>query len=400
MKHYGLLTLKHLFALFSIVGGHWLNGQYKKGIFFSLLLLALAWIGAKGTLDLFGYYIRYIITQDNIQIFYTDHPLLFMIFPLVALAIIVATLLSYYHYWKDLRSAPPKMPSLTFRCIYALLLTFAMLAVPISSGVGIFTTLEHYHMFNGSVLVSSLKSDWSRSLKFAENKLEASQHHLEPGDGKIHGTLMYQQKPVSNAGLYIRWQGVEESSWVRTDAMGAFKISLPLGRWHIQMISVSGEKKDADLAAGWLSSVGSQPIDAELGLQIDVKKDHIAELNLQFSDPIKLLFPAPAKFEQPISISDGQIRWQEVEGAQSYKVEIHRFNGPVGKAKLGGYNSMSEVASRVTMNHDFIALNAFHHVHNPQKKNEYTVTVIARDVYGQVISETSSRAREEHSFLV
>jgi len=380
MKKLTISILKHLFALVSIVGGHWLNGQYKKGVLFSLLLIPLFWVSRNNSgYHPFSLYIRHVIAQDNVQVFYTDYPLLFATFPAFIGIIVLIILASYYTYWRDAHNnkATLEAASLTMRCFYALLLPFAMIGAPLSSTVAISEQLRLFNQLDGNLVISSFKSVWRRNIEFTEQINEPTMHHLGSGNGTLLASVTYRNQPLTNITFSIMWQEAKVRTWARSDAYGNITLSLPTGTWHIREIDISGADSIEGVNELPLSSAGTQSI-TPAGLELTLRANAPETLSLQLKPPLELLFPESTQTNQTVAIDDGAIRWQPDPQAHTYRIELYRY-------RQNSFDS-NPIASRTTENPGSLPIKAFYHVVDPHDQPAYLAKVVAMDTYGQVVS--------------
>lgn len=398
-------TVTFLVALFSGVGGHFLNRRWDRAVIFIGVLTLWA---VSGYLLVFGVQFKILNSGDPSLDFtpaiYTATAYI-LVFALLWLASIVVTIrdsgatlarLDYHWTWG--------------KTIGALVLSLIAVCALVFAGFSastVITSKGKNDIVNVILAKQKSKQD-SRFWKQLYYGRPATKRHLPPpptGKGYLVGKISYRGKPVPGVQLDVVLNRRYRARGLVTNRRGGFILRLPPGEWYLTAIETfkwprKPAGKSLTLIGGHEASLHNStyrlyPYWKKQGLAITVsKRPPKKPVLITISPFVELIWPDPDLYKNQTIIKDGTIKWRAYPRAHDYVVTIRQITRQ-GEGQLSTYRIISRRVHKRT----YLSLAGLAHIKETDAEAEYVVEVMAFDKGGRLLGR-SERNLDRGTFVL
>lgn len=385
--------LSPLLSLFTAVGGHLLNHRPDLVLlFFVLLLLAITLPMYVVPMYLFNTADTDYASLKNLS--GTISQILSVSLGILLVASAVVSLLK-----ADAATTLPRI-SVSGK-VGGLLATFISL-VMIAWTVSAYNLLHNIRLNNGTIASVSDESDGSAITFRHSNHFhhyvrysnewvdEAGLAPLPNGDSYLTGRITYQGEPAKGVSLFAIVNSRYRSQAVTTGNDGYFHITVANGKWTVNRIELTGWKQrpdtgDLTITAGIdptlsKSMYRSGPNFNSPGLTLQATEAQTFQSDLTLAMHDIPVITNPAKLKQKSDPNSDIIKWEPVNGASHYQLQLH-------ETKRDGNSTSYYPTVWFNTDNTNVALSQFKSVDNGDSvDNEYTVKIFAFDGQGKLLS--------------
>jgi hypothetical protein len=394
------MIIKILAAVFTGIGGHFLNRRWDKAILFFCLFL-FYWAAVYAFL-FFSFQDTSVHPEKMLQKIEETTKILSTVF---SSGIFILWIISIIVTISDSRmSNHSNIVKWTKSGIAGASLTsflsFLFLAFTASSFVST-TKSQIIHTEDSSEtdFPSHSLNNFYEYLYFGSNPPDSYKLPLPPaGNGALRGRILYQSKTAEAVSLDIVLNGKYRAKNITTDSDGIFTVNLPFGDWTINSIqteSWQNKPEDGDFTLyyggeekfrGKNYSRHANSLREGFTINIDENEETV-HLNIIISPDIKLLWPDQNKDRIHATITD-TLSWEKYPSASTYYVEIKKIR------REGRTTYFDQITSRILSNKTTLPLSSLKHVKtNKKEKNEYAADIFAFSEDGTLIAEFSESYR-------
>jgi hypothetical protein len=385
------MIFKILAAIFTGIGGHYMNRRWDKAILFLCLFIFYA-------VAVYAGFYYALLNRIDLSSGLLDQ------YKMVALAFgagvfmlwfvsIIVTVRDSENYFKE------TIQRWTFSGLLGALLTTLMstafLVASVFAIVAVFNiaTVRSHNAGQGSL--GSLHNFYT-NVYFGGGGSDPFDRTAPPaGEGVFKGRITYDGAPAEAVTLALSLNSKYRVENVVTDANGIFSLNLPPGSWLINSINTVSWEHRPPGGDYSMRYEGEPKLEGERyfkhanfrssGFRVEVVEgSEEIQLNLRISKNIELLWPDNRKEKNAASISD-TISWNAYPNADRYYVEIAKLT------RDGDRTIIENVAAKVLDGQTRLALSSLQHIESDDDAEEYSLELFAFAEDGTVIGQSAGR---------
>ncbi len=393
------MILRITAAVFTGIGGHYLNRRWDKAILF--LCLFVFYLAAIYVILIFSLRTITVSPSEASQKIHFITQSLWIIF---STGIFILWLVSLIITILDCKnSIEADIIKWTKSGIAGAILTSIMSFAVLAFAVNIFFSLSRYYPVQTSS--GSSPSNESEPFDFSSYNfyeylyfggVPSNSDNLPgppSGKGILKGKISYQKNPAGSVTLAIVLNSKYRAKNIVTDSDGIFIVNLPPGTWTINSIQTQSWKNKPEGSFTMYSGAEEKLIGNEYnrhanfmdtGLSVNVTTDPKTILiHATINKDIQLIWPNQNTKGMKAKIDD-TIRWEKYPGASKYYVEIKKIR------REGNTTYYEKVTSKILFNETSIRLSSLKHARTVKnKKTEYGAEIYAFSEDGTLIAEYS-----------
>lgn len=383
-----MLLLRVLLSAVTLFGGHVLNGRLDR------VLQVFALLAIVGGVCFLAPTLLFSVSRTELL---PDTLKLAPALPLI-IAVVSAVLT-----WKDARTSPVPPLSLTTRVAGGTVSVFGLIVIALATMMLVVTTGGTYSSGN------SIGNYSPSHLIYASTRLGGNIRYDElkrppAGTHPLRGRIVMAGRPVASAEVEVILNEAFRAESLTTNARGEFEILLPAGPWTLNEVTVT-RWPDAPEGANLLLLSEYEPLE-DSGYYSRVH-DNVGALRIELPtaanfeyptfelrEPIAMQWPADSEFmpsgpsEAPkADLATATIRWEKVPGAAEYEIHLDSVERLPKTLK-------KHLIQRRRQSDTQLRLADLPKQNEPATAREYSVSVIAFDARGKMLSQ--SRGGSKH----
>lgn len=397
--------LSPLLSLLTVVGGHLLNRRIDLVLLFFVLLLA-------SSLSTF-YVVPLVmpteaISQEGVSAMFARIGYAFF----AALAVLLlASVVSSFRLARRATALPPLTPSARVGGTLAMLLSVLTVFWFVSmiqqfmtyEPTGLDVTIEDDSADDAGPHYRHGSFFWE-SVRFSREWVDDDQlQPLPEGNAYLGGRVVYRGEGMAGVTLRAVLDGRYRSGRITSEAGGQFRIPVPEGEWtlnRIELLDWQGRPPNQDfhVTGGQEPALGEAMYyeglllnDDGLELTATNERNAPAQINLAIHDELQLLSPNEQK--QPLDMTEDAIRWQPLEGAARYQLQLQRLERDTNSVSYHPVEWFNTSATDVPLQ-QFTTVSD-----HSGAEHEYAVQLFAFDKTGRLISQSENRMGEQSILL-
>jgi hypothetical protein len=391
------MILKILAAIFTGIGGHYLNRRWDKAVLF-LCLFVLYWATVYG-LFVFFLWNNLPSSSGMMQDFGSTRQLVSKIASIGVFAIWLVSLIVTILDCKN--NIEPNITKWTKSgiagAIITSILSFILLAFAV---IAVFSLSRDQLDYAGTTSYETKSSSFYSSsfyeyLYFGGSPSNSRLLPAPPaGGGTLKGQILYQNKPAVGVSLGVVLNSKYRAKDIVTDSDGIFTVHLPLGSWTINSVQTERWENQPQEGSYTMYYGGEEKFSGDnysryayferKGYPVNVTTNpDTIHLIATINKDIQLIWPDP-DVEKIVATIDDTISWEEYPGAHRYYVEIKKMR------REGTTTYLEEVTSRSMVNETSIPLSSLKYTRTKgEEKTEYSAEIYAFSEGGTLIAEFS-----------
>lgn len=384
-------------ALFTGIGGHYLNRRWDKAILF--LCLFVLYLAAIYALFIFMFWTLTPTSSGTMPELNETKQLLSKASSLGIFAIWLTSLIITIRDRKN--NIEPSITGWTKSGIVGAVITsflsFLFLAIGVNATISLYSDRPGYR---DTVSYETESPGFSSHnfyeyLYFGGSPSNSRNLPAPPiGEGKLKGRILFQNQPAADVSLAIVLNSKYRAKDITTDAEGIFTVSLPPGPWTINSVQTESWKNQPEEGSFSMYSGREEKLSGDEyrrhdyfkknGYPVNITPDpEIFHLEATIRKDIQLIWPNP-KAEGIRATVDDTIMWDEYPGANRYYIEINKMQ------REGTTTHYEEVTSRILHNETSIPLAGLKYKKTSGKEpTEYSTRIYAFSEDGTLIAEFS-----------